>query len=265
MDEGQRQDARDEDQVQDAEEDEGAGIEPPRAERDQQRRREDDGEAPEIGAGAEAVPQGEDEVDPDQGQEGAGDGAGEDPPAELVGHVDADELVGREVPREVVDDHRDDRDALEDVDDGESRGALRRDGARGCRHGSSCLARPCHLVAREILRGNGEEAPGLNAGLGAESVGASRRQSPPPLPVSDEGNHISIGIADVKVSSAPRLHGRRLGELRATFLEFIEQPLKVGDLDGGRIKETSRAASSVKFGWWTQRRCRQIPLRETAP
>ena len=72
-----------------------------------------------------------------------GDGPGEDPPAELVGHVDGDELVGGKVPGEVVDDHRDDRDALGDVDDGEPRAPLRDDGGHGCRHGSSCLLRPC--------------------------------------------------------------------------------------------------------------------------
>jgi hypothetical protein len=30
-----------------------------------------------------------------------------------------------------------------------------------------------------------------------------------------------------------------------------------------KIKETSCAASSEKFGWWTQRRCKQASPRET--
>ncbi len=124
--EGKRQEARDDDQVEDAEEDEGCRIEPPRAERDEERGGEDDGKAPEIRTGAKALPVGEDEVDPDQRQERPGDGPGENPPAEIAGHVDGDELIGGKIPGEVVDDHRNDRDALEDVDRRRAAGYARR-------------------------------------------------------------------------------------------------------------------------------------------
>src|ERR1700733_2922124 len=55
-----------------------------------------------------------------------------------------------------------------------------------------------------------------------------------PLSVSDEGNHVPIRIADVKIRPAPRLFGRRLGELHATFFELLQQSLNIGDFNCGQ-------------------------------
>ena len=46
-------------------------------------------------------------------------------------------------------------------------------------------------------------------------------------PIGHEGNNIAIGIAYLKISSAPRLLGESLREFDAARLEFPEQTLHV--------------------------------------
>ena len=75
---------------------------------------------------------------------------------------------------------------------------------------------------------------------GAGNEGRPARRERPPcesrrrLSVGNEGNDVSIGIADLEIGPAPRLRGRHLGELRATVFELLEEPVNVGDLDKKR-------------------------------
>ena len=70
----------------------------------------------------EAAPRREHEADADDEEEGAGDRAGEDAPAELVLDVGGDVAEIAKVPGEMVDDHREDGDAARRIDEWQTRG-----------------------------------------------------------------------------------------------------------------------------------------------
>jgi len=106
--------------VQDAEENEIAGHEPPGAERDESCGSRDHGEALQISGVVQPVARREDEAEADDGQEGAGDTAREQTPARLGDDIGLDQPEHREVIGEMVDEHRQERDAASDVDDGEA-------------------------------------------------------------------------------------------------------------------------------------------------
>ena len=44
----------------------------------------------------------------------------------------------------------------------------------------------------------------------------------PPSPETDEGNHVPVRVADVKIRAAPGLLGWRLAEFHAPRFEFFE-------------------------------------------
>lgn len=85
-------------------------------------------------------------------------------------------------------------------------------------------------AARALTVCSGREAEaarnGANEGLRAR----------PQLPVSDEGNHVAVGITDMKIRAAPSLPSLSLGEIHASLFELLEQPLHIGDLDRGQDK-----------------------------
>ena len=134
--------------MEDAEENKAFGAEGiVRETRHQQGSREEDGEPAEIGTEMEAVPGRHHQVDADEEDECAGDPPGEQAPAEIAADIGGNQLVIAEVPRQVVGHHRDDRDALQDIDGGNARPAFGggAGSGRGCGHGSQRRSR--HLSA----------------------------------------------------------------------------------------------------------------------
>ena len=77
----------------------------------------DHAEPAQEAAAVEAAPRGQHETDADQEEKRAGDQPREHPPAEAAGDVGGDEAEEAQVPREMVDDHRQDRDAARRVDE----------------------------------------------------------------------------------------------------------------------------------------------------
>ena len=126
----QRQQAGGGDAVQDAEIDPRLGEQQVAAHRHRDGGRDDQRQPVEEGAPADAVPVGEHQADAHQHDEAAGDQVGEPAPAGAGFHRPVDEGVEAQIPGEMVDDHRGDRDAAQDVDEVDAGGRA------GGRHGT---------------------------------------------------------------------------------------------------------------------------------
>ena len=114
--EGQGQHARQRDMVQDAEEDEDIRQGEPGRAGDEDRGAGDQGDPAQIIAAVEALARRQHQAEADDRQEGTGDQPGEGTPGRIGDDIDPDQPKVREIIGEVVDEHREQRDAAGQID-----------------------------------------------------------------------------------------------------------------------------------------------------